>query len=245
MNYVAINKKISALVPIALLFVAGPSQAFPLAVETFESGANGWLDVSSAAPTYNATGGHDGGAYISYVGNIATNTAAFGSALINFRCEFGNGCVDGTAGGPDFGGDWLAQGVTSFSYWFKHDSDIALEAFLRIAPISGVGGGGASAITGVMVAPNTWTQITVSIDPSSFDSAFGGGNYNTIFQNVGRLQPGIFFDFGTVYSETGVTFAVDDVQLNAVPIPGAVWLMASGLGLLGWFKRKSGMKAAA
>lgn len=33
---------------------------------------------------------------------------------------------------------------------------------------------------------------------------------------------------------------VESGTLTAVPIPAAVWLFGSGLGLLGWFRRKSG-----
>ncbi len=31
---------------------------------------------------------------------------------------------------------------------------------------------------------------------------------------------------------------LDNIKLNVVPIPAAVWLFASGLGLLGWLKRR-------
>jgi hypothetical protein len=33
-------------------------------------------------------------------------------------------------------------------------------------------------------------------------------------------------------------FAIDNVTVNVVPIPAAVWLFASGLGLLGWLRRR-------
>jgi hypothetical protein len=32
--------------------------------------------------------------------------------------------------------------------------------------------------------------------------------------------------------------AVDNINLQAVPIPATVWLFGSGLGLLGWIRRK-------
>jgi hypothetical protein len=33
-------------------------------------------------------------------------------------------------------------------------------------------------------------------------------------------------------------FAIDNVTVNVVPVPAAVWLFASGLGLLGWLRRR-------
>ena len=33
--------------------------------------------------------------------------------------------------------------------------------------------------------------------------------------------------------------SIDNVSLQAIPIPAAVWLFGSGLGLLGWFRKRS------
>ncbi|MFT4591406.1 MAG: hypothetical protein ACI80M_000721 [Gammaproteobacteria bacterium] len=223
-----------------LLVIASSAHATTIAFEDFESGSNGWLDRGSTAPTSNATGGHDGGAYISFVGDIATNTAAFGTALVEFRCQTA-ACNNNNT----FNGDWIAQDVTTLSYWFKHSSDSDLQAYIRLAPISGVGGGAASAITLGEIASNTWTQIVVNIDPSQFDPSFGGGNYANIMSNMYKIQPGIFFPFGESYTETGVIFALDDVRLSAVPVPAAVWLFGSGLALLFGYKGRRSVRAAA
>ena len=224
-----------------LSLFAGSAHATTIAFEDFESGANGWLDRDSGSPTVNATGGHDGGAYISFIGDIATNTASFGSALVEFRCQ-----TAPCAANNSFDGDWIAQDVVSLSYWFKHSAAVSLQAYMRLSTnwsLSGVSGA-ASAITLGDVLPNTWTQVVVDIEPSQFDPSFGGGNYNDIMSNIYKIQPGIFFDFGDVYNETGVTFALDDVRLTAVPVPAAVWLFGSGLALLFGYKGRRRIRAA-
>ena len=34
-------------------------------------------------------------------------------------------------------------------------------------------------------------------------------------------------------------FEIDNISANVVPIPAAVWLFGSGLGFLGWMRRKA------
>ncbi|MBT8132727.1 MAG: hypothetical protein HKN56_02650 [Gammaproteobacteria bacterium] len=58
----------------------------------------------------------------------------------------------------------------------------------------------------------------------TLDSAWTGGFFQVGFANlVGN------------YESSGMNY--DNVSLNVVPIPAAVWLFASGLGMLGWARR--------
>lgn len=237
----ALRAIVSNSILTCFFLLASSAHATTIAFEDFQSGSNGWLDRDSGTPTANASGGHDGGAYISFVGDIATNTAPFGSALVEFRCQTAT-----CAANNSFDGNWIAEDVVSLSYWFKHSAATTLQAYVRLSTnygLSGVGGA-ASAITLGDVLPNTWTQVFVDIEASQFDPSFGGGNYNDIMSNIYKIQPGIFFPFGDVYNETGVTFALDDVRLTAVPVPAAVWLFGSGLALLFGYKGRRRIRAA-
>jgi hypothetical protein len=39
-------------------------------------------------------------------------------------------------------------------------------------------------------------------------------------------------------SNSNASFQADNIVVNAVPVPAAVWLFGSGLGLLGWFRHR-------
>lgn len=68
---------------------------------------------------------------------------------------------------------------------------------------------------------NIWTELTASgIAPAGTDSV----------RILLAHQQNEGFDGGSVYW--------DDASLQIVPIPAAVWLFGSALGLLGWMRRK-------
>jgi hypothetical protein len=63
----------------------------------------------------------------------------------------------------------------------------------------------------------------------------------------GVETPGTLPDFSAFNDLVAIEFTVvgaeaflglDDIAVSTVPIPAAVWLFGSGLGLLGWFRRR-------
>jgi len=56
------------------------------------------------------------------------------------------------------------------------------------------------------------------------------------------VSKGVTLQFGAITGAVPGSFAelfVDDVSINVVPVPAAVWLFGSALGLLGWIRRKA------
>ena len=103
--------------------MAANATAFALTVpytETFESGAAGWLTASFTPPTLAATGGADGGQYISMARDLSTA----GAQTVLFRCHGSLGCSGGA-----FAGDWESN-VDAFSFVQSRDSEIRREGSL-------------------------------------------------------------------------------------------------------------------
>ena len=55
---------------------------------------------------------------------------------------------------------------------------------------------------------------------------------------TGRLGPGAISFFSFSNGRAGNTYAESSLKLTAVPVPAAVWLFASALGIVGWINRK-------
>ena len=209
------------LVPLAIAAITiVPAQALIVPfTEDFTTGASNWLNGSYATPTWSATGGVDGGGFIS--SSATMSGSGFGAAL--FR---GNASSD--ASGDAFSGNWLTGGVSLFSTYIKHDALQALDVFARLD----AGAGAAASSVFFSVPANQWFQISIPIvdSPTSFQS-YGSARTNgfsTVFANIQNIQ---FFAATNAPAGT-YNFSLDKV--SSVPEPGIVGMLGFGAALLAW-----------
>ncbi|MEX1110612.1 MAG: PEP-CTERM sorting domain-containing protein [Chthoniobacterales bacterium] len=207
-------------VPIVWLCTVLPSGALLVPfTEDFTSGNAGWSTGSTnAAAVWSATGGLDGGGYISAPGAIS----AGGFGTIVFR---GNGSAD--ASGDAFVGDWISGGVSTFTAYVSHDAPVALKVYARLD----AGSGRAGSSVDFSVAPGAWFQLKVPIvnSPTSFQS-YGAGTFATVFNGIQNVQ--IALSATQDPSTAGQTYNVSLDRVATVPEPGTLALVASGLGAI-------------
>lgn len=204
---------------VVLMTTASPASALitPF-TEDFTAGASNWLNGTNAAPTWSATGGVDGGGYISAPGAIS----AGGFGTIVFR---GNGAAD--ASGDAFVGDWITGGVSKFSAYISHDAPVALNFYARLD----AGSGRAGSSVDFSVAAGAWFQLNLPIvnSPTSFQS-YGAGTFATVFNGIQNVQ--IALSTTQDPSTAGQTYNVSLDRVATVPEPGTLGLVAAGLGAL-------------
>ena len=199
--------------------------------EDFTGGASNWLNGSSTAPTWSATGGVDGGGYISAPGAIS----AGGFGTIVFR---GNGAAD--ASGDAFVGDWITGGVSTFTAYVSHDAPVALNFYARLD----AGSGRAGSSIDFSVPVGTWFQLNIPIvnSPTSFQS-YGAGTFATVFNGIQNVQ--IALSTTQDPSTAGQTYNVSLDRVATVPEPRTVALLAIGaLGLSLFRGRLHGHRAS-
>lgn len=190
--------------------------------EDFTSGASNWLNGSSAAPTWSATGGVDDGGYISAPGAIS----AGGFGTIVFR---GNAAAD--ASGDAFVGNWLTGGVSTFSAFVRHDAPVALNFYARLD----AGSGRAASSVDFSVPVGGWFQLNIPIAEASFQSygAAGTGTaaFNSVFSGILNVQMALSSTQDP--STAGQTYNVSLDRASAVPEPGTISLLS--LAAVVWF----------
>lgn len=193
--------------------------------EMFNAGAANWTGPAGPA-AWNPGAGPDASGAIAADTNV--NSAAFG-VVIGLRGQASNG-----ASGGAFTGNWLADGVTLFSFSVRHNAPGALTFGARIA--SAANSPGAIGLDFAPVAPNTWTRVNIPIDPAypGFVS-FEGSSFSAVFSNVGNVQ--LLYSVPASLAGTGtvVTFEADDVSI--VPAPGAA-VVAGLIGMVGLRQRR-------
>jgi len=100
------------------------------------------------------------------------------------------------------------------SIWVKDPAQITVTGY-------GLDGGDFIELDSVLVSDLTTASID-GVTAYLFDSSW---------QNLARV------DFAATVGTMGQP-GIDNIVVTAVPIPAAVWLFGSGLGLLGWFRRR-------
>lgn len=202
----------------AVLALAAPAGAVTIGfVEDFAVDASGWAGASLAPLTWVASGGPDGGSYVSFTG-LAINDPG----TIEFRT---NGVA---ASGGNFAGSWLSPGVSVLSAQVLHDAPSPVNVFFRITT-----GSNSPAIIGIVpipVLPNTWTQVSLVLYPSNPLIIPEGppSLYNTVLSNVTNVQVG--FAVPAALDGNTYTWGLDKVQI--VPEPATAGMLAGGLALL-------------
>ena len=208
---------------LALLAVAAtsivPAQALVVPfTEDFIAGASNWLNGTNSAPTWSATGGVDGGGFISAPGAIT----AGGFGTIVFR---GNASAD--ASGDAFVGNWISGGVSTFSAFLYHDAPVALNFYARLD----AGAGRAASSVDFSVAPGAWFQLEIPIVNSSTSfQSYGAGTFATVFNGIQNVQ--IVLSATQDPSTAGQTYNVSLDRVAIVPEPGTLGLVASGLAAI-------------
>lgn len=207
---------------VAALAVAAPATGATIPfTEDFSAGAAGWVNGTSGPLDFHASGGPGGGSYVS-----TTAAAINDPGTILLRGNAANG-----ASGGAFVGDW--SGVTFLTAQVIHDAPAPVNFFVRIATP-----GNFPAHVGIVpvpVLPNTWTEISVAIDPSNPLLIAEGGTFAGTFGNVGNVQIGA----SVPLAFEGVPFTFGFDQVAIVPEPATAGLLALGLVALA-VRRRSG-----
>jgi len=139
-----------------------------------------------------------------------------------FRCESVT-CNDGA-----FRGDWRDD--ITLNWQSRHDADVPLQAYARIA--APANNPGASTVLSTFVQPDTWTGVDLVITPDNPALiSFSGQSLDAVFDDVGRLQIGI--SLRTDLTGGAVKFDIDAVSLAPIPEPQTYALFAAGLVLVG------------
>lgn len=71
----------------------------------------------------------------------------------------------------------------------------------------------------------------------SFNAIAGGNTVLDIAASNSPFKGGSFIS-ATSFTEQSIDFLDADISVGAVPLPAAAWLMLTGLGFLGFFKRR-------
>jgi len=226
-----------------------PAGAVTSFVEDFDTDSSNWRDTTG---TLSVNWSESGGAPGASPGHASvpfsfTQAGNFGAVILRGQAPFGSS-------GGAFTGDWLADGVQSFSAMVRHDAPVPLTFNLRFATPFNFPG--ASAVRFQPVFPGQWTEISVDIATAAATAAFQppgppigagpgvsfvtteGQPFSSIFSNVGNIQVGVSVPDGFENNPAFFNFDLDQVTLT-VPEPASSSLVLLSSFLLLGIRRRS------
>ncbi len=186
--------------------------------EDFDTGPADWRDgTGTGVLNHVAAGGPDGGAYASGTFNFAGSSGGATPVIFRAQDEFGSS-------GGLFEGNWVSDGVMSFSVFVRHNASAALTFFVRFAgPFNYPG---ATAVDFASVQPDTWTRISFLIDPNNSQFiGFEGTDFNRVFSDIGHVQIGVNVPQALAGIESVFTFDVDKATLELPLAQDAVYFV--------------------
>ncbi len=197
-----------------LFAFANSVNAATVATSEFSSGADGWTwGAPNPSMSWQLTDGNPGG-YIRYDNNQGGDCGIYAPST--------------------YMGNWGNLGVNELSYEVNifTTGSVYLVGHYQ-ASISGPGG--EASWLGPQPDPTTpWKNIIIPISEASW--TVNSGSWNAIMADVTnlRIEMAYYNNWGP-FEITGI----DNVSLSAVPIPGAVWLLGTGLvGLVAARRKK-------
>ena len=217
------TRRLSLLIAALVLTraLSSPAANVPF-TETFANDAANWHDPSgSSVLNWTSSGGPDGSSFAFTTFNFGSLAAGATPVLFRAQDEFGSS-------GGAFQGNWIGDGVTTFSAQVRQDSGSPLTFFTRFAAPANFPG--ATAINFAPVPSGVWTPITFIINPASPQFvSFEGTDFGTVFSNIGHLQIGVSVPQALAHGTPDFTFAIDNVSI--VPEPATMLLLVPGMAL--------------
>lgn len=174
--------------------------------EAFVNDASNWRDRTGAATaTWVSAGGADGGGYISEDFNFVNSTDLDPPPVL-LRCQSNFG-----SSGNNFFGNWIADGVTEFRVFVRHDAPAEVTFFARFASPAAFPGAFADLAP---IPQGIWTEVIVAISADNPQFlTFEGSDFATVFSDIGRVQIGVFVPAVLAGTDNVYNFEVDLVSI--------------------------------
>lgn len=214
-----LGKRLTGVVAGAALFAATVSASAAVTIgqiEDFEDGTTGNWKTGSASPLppENVGSGGPAGADDNYLLAQSGGGSGPGSRLVIFNES-------------DFTGDLAGAGVTAIRMDVNNMGATTL--FLRLS-VEGLSNSALSTEAIELPSGSGWRSVAFSLLPEDLSSA---GSASAALANVQRVR--LFHNETILFPGSAIAANLGVDNISAVPEPGAKWLTAGGLCLLGAF----------